>query len=240
MKVLLLWLGTGALSFFMEMANELRLFKDAADEGYKIDVLKLSEMNKKISGKGSLSWLLVPILNMLKVIKNTSQYNNNRSMMLTQLKVMDMLVEMNDLEKMIYQKNPTGLNAMLIELKAEMKLERSEFIEYFIDEGTGRIYYERGSDINNLTVLKATGPAETLSKDKQKEIIINEINNVLRSSVKFDDFEKFEENIRLNDDLVENNPLSELIVKKEELRSLREELINTSVEKDDDKVLIKK
>lgn len=44
MEFLALWLGTCVASFGMEITNELRMFKDAADAGYKIDVKRLSEL----------------------------------------------------------------------------------------------------------------------------------------------------------------------------------------------------
>ena len=36
MEFLVFWLGTSIVSFGMEIANELRMFKDVADVGYKV------------------------------------------------------------------------------------------------------------------------------------------------------------------------------------------------------------
>ena len=46
MKYLVMWLITVMASFGMELSNELRYLKDVADNGYKIDINKLKELNE--------------------------------------------------------------------------------------------------------------------------------------------------------------------------------------------------
>lgn len=53
MEFLFLWLGTSIASFSMEIINELRLFKDVADAGYKIEVKRLSELGKQLNPNAS-------------------------------------------------------------------------------------------------------------------------------------------------------------------------------------------
>lgn len=47
MEFLIIWIGTIIISFGMEIATDLRLFKDVADAGYKINLEKLSELQKQ-------------------------------------------------------------------------------------------------------------------------------------------------------------------------------------------------
>ena len=246
MNFLVIWLGTGALSFYMEMANELRVFKDAADEGYKINIEKLAEIFKQMGMKNSLLWLLIPVFNILKVLQNTATFNNERSILLTQLKVMNVLEEMDELEKTIYQQKPTGLNALLLPIKADIKLSKSEFIEYYNEIGEGKIYYERSKGFEDLTILKVTGPVSRLSVEEQKKIVIDEWTHILKSSVKFDDFEEFKTNI-LGDsvfDLVDghesDDELAKLQSQKQELINLKCELLEQSnIQSDKDGMLMK-
>jgi len=70
MEFLLLWLGTSVASFGMGIANGLRIFKDTADAGYKIDVKRLSELGKQLvpnATKISLLSKLIPIFNVMQV-----------------------------------------------------------------------------------------------------------------------------------------------------------------------------
>lgn len=108
MELLVLWVGTSITSFCMEMANELRMFKDVADVGYKIDIRRLSDLNKQLNpnaSKTTLLSMLIPIFNIMQVFQRTVQYNNIRPMIFDQLNVMDVLEEMSEIEKQEYQKN---------------------------------------------------------------------------------------------------------------------------------------
>ena len=70
MELLVLWLGTSITSFCMEMANELRMFKDVADAGYKIDIRRLSDLSKQLNpnaSKATLLSMLIPIFNIMQV-----------------------------------------------------------------------------------------------------------------------------------------------------------------------------
>ena len=56
------------------MANELRMFKDAADSGYRIDINRMSELSKQVNPEASnaiLKSLLIPVLNIVGVFQRT-------------------------------------------------------------------------------------------------------------------------------------------------------------------------
>lgn len=115
-EFLIFWIASIITSFSMEISNELRMFKDAADAGYKIDIKRLSELGEQLNpntSKNTLLSMLVPISNIMQIYQRTIQYNNARSMILTQLGVMDVLEEMTEKEKEEYQQKPTDLNAIL-------------------------------------------------------------------------------------------------------------------------------
>ena len=105
MEFLIIWLSTVAVSFGMEIANELRMFKDVADAGYRVDVNRLSELGKQLNPNSvnvTLLSLLMPVVNIMYVFQRAIQYNNVRPMILDQLNVIYVLKEMTELEKIEY------------------------------------------------------------------------------------------------------------------------------------------
>ena len=58
MEILFLWLSTSITSICMEMAYELRMFKDVADAGYKIDTKRISDLNKQLNPDAPKATLL--------------------------------------------------------------------------------------------------------------------------------------------------------------------------------------
>lgn len=78
MEFLVFWLGTSVASFCLELANEFRMFKDVADNGYKIDTKRLSELGEQLNQNGKklhLLSMLIPIFNMMQVLQRAIQYN---------------------------------------------------------------------------------------------------------------------------------------------------------------------
>ena len=164
MELLALWLASCIASFGMEISNGLKLFKDVADAGYKIDINRFSEVQKQLSpnaSKNSLITLMIPVYNLLKAFETRIKYNNVRPMVLDSLHVIDALEEMTEQEKEEYKKHPTGLNALIVPIKTEIRLSKAAKIK--VDDG--EIFYEFNLDKNNksdnlsdyITIVKATG-----------------------------------------------------------------------------------
>lgn len=119
MYFLVTWIVTSLLSIGLEVKNEFRLFKDAADIGYKIDLGKISNVSEKANINRNKTKLLffIPIVNIACVINNILLYNENREIFLDELSVLDALDRMDKNELEYYKKNPTSLNAYIISLK---------------------------------------------------------------------------------------------------------------------------
>ena len=117
MGLMFFWILSIIASFIMEIIQEMRIFKDVADEGYKINLEKMSEWKKQFDPNSSkilyLS-LLIPIYNFMVVFKRTIDYNNARSLIIDQLGVLGFLEKMSEREKKEYLKKPTALNAMIV------------------------------------------------------------------------------------------------------------------------------
>lgn len=186
MEFLVLWLGTSVASFGMEIVNELRMFKDAADAGYKIDVKRLSELGKQLNPnatKATLLSMLIPIFNVMQVFQRTIQYNNVRPMILDQLSVIDALEEMSEIEKTEYLKNPTGLNALIVPLKSEIRLSKATSLKINDGNDHSEIYYEMGESLDDITILKVSGSASRLTVEEQKEKVVEAWKTVVQAGM---------------------------------------------------------
>ena len=231
MNFLVLWLGTSIAIFIMEIANELRMFKDVADFGYKIDVNRLSELGKQLNpnaNKITLLSMLIPVLNVIQVFQRTIQYNNIRTMILDQLRVIDALEEMSEMEKSEYLKNPTRLNAFIVPLKSEIRLSTASSIKIENSE----IYFKMGKSFEDITILKVIGSANRLSIEEQKKKVTETLykaSNELQS----DDEEILNEKLNnINKDLSDNRENKKItqqefsiINQKKALENLKNELL---------------
>ena len=128
MEILILWIITIVMSFCMEIANDLRMFKEVADQDYIIDIKRLAEFGKQIpnANKEKKILMLIPFINIMQELYRTMQYNNTRTIIFDQLYSLDILEKMTNIEKAKYQKKPTGLNAITIAMKNEINKQKED------------------------------------------------------------------------------------------------------------------
>lgn len=205
MKIVVLWISTVAASFCIELTNELRMFKDVADAGYKINIDRLSDLSKKLNpdaSKITLLSMLIPIFNIIQVFERITKYNNIRPMLLDQLSVIDALEEMSEIEKQEYQKRPTGLNAILVPFKLEVRIAKADSVKIENDNEKSEIFYEIGDSLDDITILKVAGDAYRLTEAEQKKKVIEAIkSSLLAETEEYDDVENATNTIKDNDDL---------------------------------------
>lgn len=205
MKIVVLWISTVAASFCIELTNELRMFKDVADAGYKINIDRLSDLSKKLNpdaSKITLLSMLIPIFNIIQVFERITKYNNIRPMLLDQLSIIDALEEMSEIEKQEYQKRPTGLNAILVPFKLEVRIAKADSVKIENDNEKSEIFYEIGDSLDDITILKVAGDAYRLTEAEQKKKVIEAIkSSLLAETEEYDDVENATNTIKDNDDL---------------------------------------
>ena len=232
------WIASVVASFAMELQNELRLFKDVADEGYKVDNKKLSELQKQINPdatKISLLQLLIPGFNIFTVFKRAFQYNQIRPILLDQLSVMGVLETMSEEEKKEYQKKPTGLNALIIPLKHEIiskQIDKS--ITFFYEDKENKVEFKYEND--DITIIEISGPMSTLSETIQKEIIKERLRVLLVKGInKYGDINSLtKELVRgkstkinlSNIVIMEENNTKDISILQKELEEQKEQLMN--------------
>jgi len=194
MELMILWIITIVLSFIFDIKNRFRIFKDVADEGYKININRMSELNKDINPdqtKITYLSLLVPFINLVIVIDKILKYNESRPMILEQLSVMDALDEMTDYEKEEYKKHPTSFNAFLTPIKSEIDLKNAIIVKITDAKGTSEIFYKRDSKFDDIKILKVNGPLSSLNNEELKLKVKEYYESLAKNLVnKFGDIEK--------------------------------------------------
>ncbi len=207
MEFLVLWLVTTIASFSIELANELRMYKDVVDAGYKVDVKRLSELEKQLNlnaTKTTLLSLIIPIFNMMQVFQRITQYNKVRPVIVDKLRLINALEEMSEIEKAEYLKNPTILNALVVHLKSNIRLSKAASIKISDGNDYSMIYYEIGESFD-ITILKVSGSASRLTVEEQKKKIIKAWKNAFAEMTKYGntktltDTLKISTSINLND-----------------------------------------
>ena len=211
MEILSLWLGSIVLSFAMNISNVLKIVKDLADSGYKINNNKLSKLNKEMEPeyvKYRSMMLFLPIVNVMTVALDRIKYIKSSDLYFNKLDVLGSIEEMSDYEKIAYAENPTGLNAILLQIKMETKLQNALKVK-LADKSV--IYFDKEDD--EIVIYKAEGPFSQLSGIEQKQRI-TEIYN------------KFAEEIYLNYEEIEGL-MNSLINEK---KHIKEKKLNNGTE----------
>lgn len=193
----IMWLITIISSFINNMSTGLRMFKDVADTGYKIDIEHLSEILNQINSEVTKkTWLemLIPFYNLYKSFKIQIQYSQNRDVILQQLDTLRSVEEMSEWEKIEYSKKPTGLNAIIVKFKFEDKLNTA--IKIKLENNQGVIWYIDEEETKNIIILKAEGTVSGLSTEEQKQKIIEHYVKLYNDAVtKFGTFNNFESSV---------------------------------------------
>jgi hypothetical protein len=76
------WVGSIVLSVGVDLYNGFRMFKDAADQGYLIDIRRYSEYQRQMMPEGtnySALSLLIPVMNFFTVTRNITNYNDAKN-----------------------------------------------------------------------------------------------------------------------------------------------------------------
>lgn len=146
--------------------------------------------------------MLIPIFNIIQVFERITKYNNTRPMLLDQLSIIDALEEMSEIEKQEYQKRPTGLNAILVPFKLEVRIAKADSVKIENDNEKSEIFYEIGDSLDDITILKVAGDAYRLTEAEQKKKVIEAIkSSLLAETEEYDDVENATNTIKDNDDL---------------------------------------
>lgn len=232
MDYLFTWLGTIILSASISIANELRMYKDAADAGYKINGRNLNYYNREYKNgtiKNISIALLIPIYNIMITMINVMSYNINRGTMLDNLSMMDALEDMTEKEKQEYKRFPTGLHALIIMIKEAIRLSKLNMIQIIDQVGTSEIYFDITDD-SDIEIVKVYGPLSKATKEAQKEKAMQTLYGVALAGLEEfgtqEDFIKSLNENGLKELSLELEKLKRIEEQKSELEELKQELLS--------------
>ena len=221
MDYIYFWLTTIILSTGTSLVNELRMYKDAADNGYRIDGINLKRNMKNyfspVVRNFSLK-LLIPFYNIFVSIINVMAYNFNRPRMLDNLNMLYALEEMTEEEKEKYQKFPTGLHAFILMIKNTIKLSKLNEIKIIDKAGISEIYFDILDD-KDIEIVKVYGPLSKTTKETQKEKAMQTIYGVALAGL--EEYGTEEEFIKT----IDENGLKELSLELEKFKKIEEQKI---------------
>lgn len=188
MQLVWIWLSTIALSYAVEFKVCLKLIKDIADAGYKINNEKIKELSDKINSQISNSIDLkvlnmIPLFNIYTAMKTMIEGTMFTEQVFLELKVLGAVEEMSEIEKEEYLNNPTGFNAIMVPIKVKERLSSAFTTKYNDFYSDGEIKFEYID--KKINILQVTGPASRLTVQEQEEIIKKNWKNSL--SDKYDE-----------------------------------------------------
>lgn len=249
-NLLLFWGSTEFVSFLINCSTSFRVIKDLADSGYKLKYSNLSNSLKKINStikKENEILKRFPIGNIIYATMVGMSYIYNKEKVLTALKVFDFIEEMSDFEKEEYSKKKTGFHAFVTNINYNIELSSAVKIKICHSEfEKSEIYFSIKN--SNIIIYNVEGYAKRLTKEEQIELIrksCKKLVDALENNGKQDNI--FSENIEQKTVMItsnaeldtENRRDSSRNAKIDELKQLKEELLQDNNKKDD-KPLTKK
>ena len=180
MNILLAWLITSAEFLLIDTASILRIFKDLADQGFKINYEKFNEFYEHLKDENSKDYFIkmfVPFYNFYRTYIDIQDYNNLHPYLIKEMYTLGLLENMSDFELREYQKNPSIINALRVPLVCAKRLENAYVWELQNQEYSSTIWFELGKkkNLEDIEILQVTGPLANLKPEEQKKAIESHI-----------------------------------------------------------------
>ena len=188
MELLLITLATYPISYIIKLITVANISKDAANNGYLIDIDAYKEYNKVEDKESKINKLkYIPYANIIDSLSTNIEYLLDRQNVFEQMRIGGVFLSMTKEEEDSYNANPTFLRAMNLSTKRMNKVneDTKESLKSNI------VYYDKKLDEHNYIVkdkeeyYKVKDFEEyidTLSKDE-----LEELRNSLIAINRFDD-----------------------------------------------------
>lgn len=195
-----IWIITVITSVVWEFKNELKMFKDFADIGYKINVNKMKDIQSNVlpqSNSNIFLNMMIPFLNIASVIRRKSLYENNKQLIFDQYDKMGVLEEMTETEKEEYAKNPSGWNAVLLTAKEsneqEVKKtpqpksnEKLQIVKMIIHEENGqtntiKVRMDTSPNSDRMEIIEISGSLINLSQQEVINYVLEQMDMIMKS-----------------------------------------------------------
>ena len=170
MNILNIWLATFATSLGISTINELRIYKNAADKGYRLnsEAMNKTRLRMRQGIPQNISFLLlIPGLNILNTIKNVLVYEINSEKIFKRLDRLGITEEMTEEEQKIYKEFPIGLTSGLLNVREKGELADCTSVKI---DNKNKIYYDL-DDEGQFEIYKVTGPLSKKTPNEQIEAL---------------------------------------------------------------------
>lgn len=162
--ILAIYLASFSISKLIKVSVTLKLLKDLADEGYKLDLSKLEDNNSK---QNILKH--IPGVNIIDAITEAKTYD--KFLFIEELKLERVLIPLTKKEERRYKKSRDFLTAFIINTrevydKDERRITTEDSKINFIEEN------------GNIFITKVEGKAKDLPPEEQRHIVISEVNKI--------------------------------------------------------------
>ena len=176
MNILLAWLITSAEFLLIDTASILRIFKDLADQGFKINYEKFNEFYEHLKDENSKDYFIkmfVPFYNFYRTYIDIRDYNNLHPYLIKEMYTLGLLENMSDFELREYQKNPSIINALRVPLVCAKRLENAYVWELQNQEYSSTIWFELSNKkgLEAIDILQVKGFLAKMKPEEIKEII---------------------------------------------------------------------
>lgn len=153
--------STIIISITSKKIHKVLFINNLIKKNYKLDDYKYDK---------SLIYV-IPIINIIYLIKNIKKYNINNLKYLTNNKI---VIPITENEKKIYSEYPNLTTALNINL---YKLNKSNMIVMDLENHTENTFYVTNED-DNYIINYSKGPVSKLPKKEQYEYLNNELNTI--------------------------------------------------------------
>lgn len=153
--------STIIISITSKKIHKVLFINNLIKKNYKLDDYKYDK---------SLIYV-IPIINIIYLIKNIKKYNINNLKFLTNNKI---VIPITENEKKIYSEYPNLTTALNINL---YKLNKSNMIVMDLENHTENTFYVTNED-DNYIINYSKGPVSKLPKKEQYEYLNNELNTI--------------------------------------------------------------
>lgn len=176
MNILLAWLITSAEFLLIDTASILRIFKDLADQGFKINYEKFNEFYEHLKDENSKDYFIkmfVPFYNFYRTYIDIQDYNNLHPYLIKEMYTLGLLENMSDFEFQEYQKNPSVINAIIVPPLCAKRLENAFVWELKDSEYSSTIWFELSNKkgLEAIDILQVKGFLAKMKPEEIKEII---------------------------------------------------------------------
>ncbi len=176
MNILLAWLVTSAEFLLIDTASILRIFKDLADQGFKINYEKFNEFYEHLKDENSKDYFIkmfVPFYNFYRTYIDIKDYNNLHPYLIKEMYTLGLLENMSDFEFQEYQKNPSVINALRVPLVCAKRLENAYVWKLQNQEYSSTIWFELSNKkgLEAIDILQVKGFLAKMKPEEIKEII---------------------------------------------------------------------